>query len=223
MARSDLEHPGARPPRSRQGALAALVGLGAAFALGSQAFEALDIGDPASVLARLVAVLGLAGGLALLLERAVAVLLTLLCGPAEVAGKARAQARRDAQAASLSQETAMLDALESPEERLAFLTGGESAARLNALDRAATAVAQQNADESARHTINKQYLSTLFLVLLGGALAMGGFRILSQVFGAAIVAGVPWLGALDVVVTTLVLGGGAQGIHDVITKLTRSA
>ena len=102
---------------------------------------------------------------------------------------------------------------------MSFLTQGGSGARMNALTNADADAIRARSQTKARQTITKQYLSTLLLTALGGALAMGGFRILSQSLGHTEAPGVELWNILDIVVTTLVLGGGAQGIHDLISKL----
>ena len=181
--------------------------------------DALEI-DPQTVVADLLTALAAAAALALVLERAVEVLLSIICGPQEIASEAAHAAQKEAQEVSLKNEQAILGALETPEERITFLTDGGSSNRMGAMDKATTKAIHDRSSAKARQRITKQYLSTVILTALGGALAAGGFRILAQVFGAPDVDLPQPMVYLDILVTTLVLGGGAQGIHDMISSLS---
>ncbi|MEP1396788.1 hypothetical protein [Roseibium sp.] len=173
----------------------------------------------------LMTVLGTAAALALLLERAVEVLLSVICGPQEIANKTRETAFRAAQSAKLAHERAILESLATPDERIAFLSRGGGSRDASTPDPFSPDAIRASSEDVAQLKITKQYLSTLMLTILGGALSAGGFRILAQVFGTGEPGADPLTSALtvlDIVVSTLVLGGGAQGIHDLISRLNPS-
>ncbi len=192
-------------------------------ALSTQDFQPLAI-DSSGLVAEMLIALAAAGAIALFLERAVEVLLSIICGAQEATLAARDAMRQTARAEAMKLEQSVLERLPSVEERMAFLEGGGGAQRL-----ASAAMTDPDELEARLHAavqlkINKQYLSTLMLTVLGGAFAICGFRLLAMVFGETALEGiaphqVQTLGLLDVVVTTLVLGGGAVGIHQLITRL----
>ncbi|MCR8549293.1 hypothetical protein M4578_15790 [Salipiger sp. P9] len=206
----------------RLGVVALLILL--AGTLGFQEVEVLQL-DYSTLAQQLVVALGSALAIALLLERAVEVLLQVICGPQEAEIRARQAVMRQSQEDAMAREKAVFDMLETTDERMTFLSAGGSAERLSALAMGDSRSIETRTEQAAALTIQKQYLSTICLTVLGGAIAMGGYRLLAPVLQLPDPNTLPGmqhalLTLLDVVVTTLVLGGGAKGIHDMITRLT---
>jgi hypothetical protein len=221
MSHIDLTEARFVPKSATKRSIIIALALGAVSSLGVAAQKAYQI-DPQTILQNLATALGVAFALALLLERATEALLRLICGPEEIALKSEDRATETAAAASLAREKSMMEALKTTEERLAFLSQGGSSLRIDALDRAHTETIRDRSQRSARLKITKQFLSTVILTVLGGALSASGFRILSQVFSSDQIEASTLASMLDIVVTTLVLGGGSQGLHDLIDALTAS-
>lgn len=208
------------PKKAINRSITIILAIGLLSGLGVQAYEALDVSFT-EIMPNLLSALGVVALLALLLERAVEVLLSIICGPEELRVKTQNRVRAQAQAETLAHEKAILEAMQSPEERLAFLSEGGGAARMASLNESDSEALEERTKAATDLRITKQYLSTLMLTVMGGALAACGVRILAQVFGADVVAGNGTLQMLDIVVTTLVLGGGAQGVHELISNLRR--
>lgn len=192
-------------------------------AISTRGFQPMAI-DSATLVADMLIVLAAAAAIALLFERAVEVLLTILCGAQEIAFDANRKAQAETRFEAISMERAVLDGLTSPEERLTFLENGGSAERLARQAYLDPEAVNDRLHQELRLKTNKQYLSTLLLTLFGGAAAICGFRLLSMIFGDMTLQDLPThqiaaLGLLDVVLTTLVLGGGAMGIHKLIGRL----
>lgn len=192
--------------------------LGAFSGIGASGYQALMV-NPADVMPNLLSALGIAMMFTVVLERAVDVLLSVLYGPQEIREEMERTAVTKSRNDAIEREQALLGALKTPEERLAFLSETGSGVSVSALAGESLATIRQNNQPAISRKIRKHYTSVIALMLLGGALAAGGFRILSQVFSPDMIADRPMLVYVDIVVTTLVLGGGAQGVHEVITKL----
>lgn len=206
------------PKKAINRSITIILAIGLLSGLGVQAYEALDVSFE-EIMPNLLSALGVVAVLAVLLERAVEILLSLICGPEELRVKTQDKIRAQAQSEALAHEKTMLEAMQTPEERLAFLSEGGGAARMASLNENDSETLETRTKSATDLRITKQYLSTLMLTVIGGALAAAGVRILAQVFGADVVASVGMLQMLDIVITTLVLGGGAQGVHELIANL----
>lgn len=198
-----------------------VVGLGltgmAAAEIGSDAITIgdVDLTEVASILLLFVL-------LALVAERAVEIVLKVVCGPREVrirrAGamaRARAEVTRD-------NEMRNLDAMESSTERLALLSQ-RSADVLNAMaeDVADAEVAQ--AGDLAEIKAFKTWFSVLLLCIIGGAISLSGLNVIAAFLASAGVTLEPQqanvLAFVDVITTTLLLGGASDAIHGLINRV----
>jgi hypothetical protein len=192
-------------------------------AISTRGFQPLAV-DSTTLVADMLIALAAAAAVALLFERAVEVLLMILCGTQEMALETHRKAQAEVRSEAISVEPAVLDGLTSTEERMAFLEQGGSADRLARQAYLDPEAVNEWLNQELRLKTNKQYLSTLLLTLFGGAASICGFRLLSMIFGYRTLQGVSAhqmsaFGLLDVVLTTLVLGGGAVGIHKLIGRL----
>ena len=175
-------------------------------------------------LLRLLATLMTTFAVALLLERATEVLISVLCGPQEM----RITVLRDKRAAHeqdvIDREKAVLATLQSPEERMTYLTTGRGAERLSSITtRDEDGYADSTQSMVALKT-RKLHVASLSLTVLGGVVAFGGLRLLDATLELGQIAAgqgqqAMLLRGLDVVVTTLVLGGCARGIHELIQRI----
>ena len=159
--------------------------------------------------------------LALVIERAVEVLLLPFFRPAELA-LAAPMAAADARVTALehSEQTALARRVTSAERLDVF--GGEVGTAFVA---AAATRADMRADHAAaaqRLRATKAQWASLALVVLSAGVSLVGFGLLAQL-GVAMGMNAPdpqgSFRRVDLVVTTLCLAGGAHGLHDIVGRL----
>jgi len=198
-------------------------GLVLAGLFGAQNVEVLVI-EKDEFLMRLLATLMTTFAIALLLERATEVLIAILCGTEEMEINVTRRKKAEMEQSLIDREKAVLATLTSAEERMTYLTTGRGAERLSTTTARDEESFAQSAGRLVQLKTRKMHVSTIALTVLGGIVAMGGLRLLDATvdFGqlsAGQTQQLMLLRGLDVVVTTLVLGGGARGIHEIIQRL----
>ena len=162
--------------------------------------------------------------IALVVERSVEVLIALIFGSQEVEATLEAKAAERALNVASNAEREALKQLSSPEERLMYLerklsSGLDEFARKSS---EATYAAQLALGELSR---SKTRAAGLLLVCMGGLLSVSGIQVLEPLILAA-QGSVPGPGtqsqifrATDVLISALLVGGGANGIHKLMKRV----
>lgn len=167
------------------------------------------------------AVLAAFAALALLIERAVEVLLLPFFRPAELAvaapvaeADARLLALDETEQTALARRTSSSERLEVFESNVGVAFVAAAAARAEA-----RAV---HASQAQRLRAAKAQWASLALVVLSAAVSLVGFRLLAQLgdaMGMQITSFQDNFRQVDLVVTALCLAGGAHGLHDIVARL----
>ncbi len=202
--------------------LAVVAAAALVFFAGRMDFAALDLADVS--LRRLGELLATYLFLALLVERAVELILSWRFGAEEIAiltPLRQAAARNHAEMQMLARD---MDMLVNPQDRMVMAEG-------NALRSASEARVSLPAQAAATRerldglSVHRRRWATWCSMGLSAALALAGFQMLHGAFAAQIdLSDLPEVqmqvfAFIDVGLTTVVLAGGAAGIHGLISRL----
>jgi len=205
------------------GITAGLVALAAVFTAGRLDFAALDLNEVS--MAQLGELLASFVFLALLIERAVELILNWRFGADEIAILTPLKQAADHNALEARMLARDMDLLISPQDRMAMVDGG--------LMRSASAARETLPAQAAATRLKLEHLSvikkswaTWSSMALSTGLSLSGFQLLHGAFAVQIgLSNLPPLqlsvfSFVDIFLTAVVLAGGAGGIHQIVSRLT---
>ena len=200
----------------------ALAALGLVYGAGRLQFVALSLAEVS--LTQLGQLLATAAFVALLIERAVELILNWRFGPAEIAIVAPLKQAADRNHAQMKMLARDMDLLVSPQDRMTLVDDGLRHSVLNARE----LLPAQAADTRGRLedlSLLKKGWATVSAMTLGIGLSLSGFQLLHGALAPQVdLSTLPPLQAnvfsfVDICLTSIVLAGGADGIHRLMTRL----
>ncbi len=201
---------------------AAVLALALVYGAGRLDFVSLNLVDVSLV--QLGELLATTLFIALLIERAVELILNWRFGAAEIAIVAPLKQAADRNHAQMKMLARDMDMLVSPQDRMTLVDDGLRHSVLNARELLPAQAAETRGKLEDLSLLKKSW-ATVSALALGIGLSLSGFQLLHGAFADQIaVSGLPPLQThvfsfVDICLTSIVLAGGADGIHRLMNRL----